>query len=229
MSEAITYKYVQKLKTRLENAFNKANEFYAKESMRSKQRFDKTAKCSKLVSGDLVLVKRKGFVSEHKIADKWENEPYEIVSQRSDGLPVYTVVRNGRERTLHRNMLFPLGLRCDSESILPNLAEFENLENPDLAQVDNFSNSDGEIDQPVYEGPQTRSCTKNLMKANVLMNNLFDMQSGEICDEIPEILIVDDKPESLKDLILEFWYQQVFTLYCICCDLAEAGIRSIYC
>ena len=112
---------------------------------------------------------------------------------------------------------------------MPNLAEFGNLENPDLAQVDNFSNSDGEIDQPVYEGPQTRSHTKNLMKANVLMNNLFDVQSGEICDEIPEILIVDDKPKSLKDLILEFWYQQVFTLYCVCCDLAEAGTRSIYC
>ena len=38
------------------------------------------------------------------------------------------------------------------------------------------------------------------------MNNMFDVQSGEICDEIPEILIVNDKPESLKDLILEFWY-----------------------
>ena len=112
---------------------------------------------------------------------------------------------------------------------MPTLAEFENLENPDLAQVDNFSNSDGEIDQPVYEGPQTQSCTRNLMKANVLMNNLFDVQSGAICDEILEILIVNDKPESLKDLILEFWYQQVFMLYCVCCDLAEAGTHSIYC
>ena len=126
-------------------------------------------------------------------------------------------------------MLFPLGLRRDSESILPTLAEFENLENPDLAQVDNFSNSDGEIDQPGYEGPQTQSHIRNLMKANVLMNDLFDVQSGEICDEIPEILVVNDKPESLKDLILEFWFQQIFMLYCVCCDLAEAGTHSIYC
>ena len=109
------------------------------------------------------------------------------------------------------------------------MAEFENLENPDLSQVDNFSKSDGEVDQPVYEGPQTRSHTRNLMKANVLMNNLFDVQSGEICDEIPEFIMVDDKPKSLKDLILEFGYQQVFMLYCVCCDLAEAGTHSIYC
>ena len=92
LSEAITYKYVQEFKSRLENAFNKANQFCAKEAIRSKQRFDKTARRYKLEPGDLVLIKRKGFTSKHKIADKWETEPYEIVSQRSDGLLVYTVV-----------------------------------------------------------------------------------------------------------------------------------------
>ena len=130
LSEAITYKYVQELKSRLENAFNKANQFCAKEAIRSKQRFDKTARSSKLEPGDLVLVKQKGFTLKYKIADKWETEPYEIVSQRSDGLPVYTVMRNGCEKTLTRNMLFPLDLRHDSGSILSNLAEFENKENP---------------------------------------------------------------------------------------------------
>ena len=78
LSEAITYKYVQELKSRLENAFNKANQFCAKEAIRSKQRFDKTARCSKLKPCDLVLVKWKGFTSKHKIADKWESEPHEI-------------------------------------------------------------------------------------------------------------------------------------------------------
>ena len=230
LSEAVTYKYVHELKSRLENAFNKTNKFCAKEVIRSKQRFDKTAKCSKLEPGDLVLVKQKGFTLKHKIADKWETEPYEIVSQRSDGLPIYTVMRNDRERTLHRNMLFSLGLRCNSESILSNLAEFENTENPDLDQVDNFSNDDGEVDQPVYEGPQTQSCTRKLMKANTLMANLFDIQSNEVCDEILEVLIVEEEPtESLKDLILEFWYEQVFMFYRVCCDLAEAGAHSIYC
>ena len=179
LSEAVTYKYVQELKSRLEHAFNKANDFCEREAVRTKQRFDKTAKCSKLMPGDLVLVKRKGFVTKHKIADKWETEPYEIISQCSDGLLFYTVTRNGRERTLHRNMLFPLGLRRDIESTLPKLAEFENTENPDMDQVDNFSNGDGEVDQPDYEGPQTRSHTRKLMKANCLMANLFDVETGE--------------------------------------------------
>ena len=161
LSEAVTYKYVQDLKNRLENAFKRANEFCAKEAVRSKQRFDKTAKSSKLLPGDLVLVKRKGFASKHKIADRWETEPYEIVSQRSDGLPVYTVARNDRERTLHHNMLFPLGIRCDSESILADISKSEFVENPEMDQVDNFSVYDGKVDQPVYEGPQTQSHTRN--------------------------------------------------------------------
>ena len=110
LSEVITYKYIQNLKKRLENAFQKANAFCEKEAVRSKQHFDRTAKCSKLLPGDLVLVRRKGFTLKHKIADKWESEPYEIVSQCSDGLPVYTTMRNDIERMLHPKMLFPLGL-----------------------------------------------------------------------------------------------------------------------
>ena len=110
LSEVVTYKYVQNLKKRLENAFQKANAFCEKEAIRSKQHFDRTVRCAKLLPGDLVLVRRKGFTLKHKIADKWESETYEIVSQLSDGLPVYTVMRNDRERTLHHNMLFPLSL-----------------------------------------------------------------------------------------------------------------------
>ena len=115
-----------------------------------KQRFDRMAKSSKLLPGDLVLVKKKGFTSKHKIDDKWETEPYEIVSQRSDGLPVYTIVRNDRERTLHHNMLFLLGLWHDTESILDDTGKSESLGNPVEEQVDNFPIVDGKVDQPIY-------------------------------------------------------------------------------
>ena len=180
LSETVTYKYVQNLKNRLENAFQKANAFCDKEAVRSKQCFDRTARCSKLLPGDLVLVKRKGFTSKHKITDKWESEPSEVVSQCSDGIPVYTVMRNNRKRTLHHNMLFPLGLRCDIESILDDIGESENSGNPVSKQVANFPISDGEVDQPIYEGPQTWSCTRNLMKANILMDQMFDIEGSSI-------------------------------------------------
>ena len=126
--------------------------------------------------GDLVLVRRKGFTSKHKIADKWESEPCEIVSQSSDGLPVYTVMRNDRDRTLHHNILFPLHLQHDTESVSDDIAESENSGNPVSEQVDNFPTSGGEVAQPIYEGPQTWSHTRNLMKANILMDQMFNIQ-----------------------------------------------------
>ena len=172
--------------------------------------------------GDLILVRRKGFTSKHKIADKWDTEPYEIVSQHSDGLPVYTVMRNDIERTLHHNMLFRLGLRHDTESVLNDLGESENPGNPVPEQVDNFPTSDGEVDQPIYEGPQTRSHTRNLMKANTLMDQMFDIQESSSN-------IIPNPHESIHDLILEFWYQQFFAVYIVCCDLVEAGTRPINC
>ena len=69
------------------------------------------------------------------------------------------------------------------------------------------------------------------MKANCLMADLFDIETGEICDDVSEVIVVvsEVNDKSIKDLVLEFWYKQVFTFFCVCCDLAEAGAHSIYC
>ena len=103
-----------------------------------------------------------------------------------------------------------------------DIGESENSGNPVPEQVDNFPTSDGEVDQPIYKGPRTQSCTRNLMKANILMNQMFDIQ--ELSSDI-----IPKPHESIHDLILEYWYQQIFTVYMVCCDLAEAGTHSINC
>ena len=97
LMEVVTLKYVHRLQKRLNYAFKKAADFSRKEAPRSKQRYDKTAKTSKLEPGDLVLVRRKGFQEKHKILNRWESDPYEVIKQREDGLPVFVVTSNGRE------------------------------------------------------------------------------------------------------------------------------------
>ena len=51
------------------------------------------------------------FGTDHKIADKWEQDPWEVLSQRDDS-PLFTIknVATNEIRELHRNMLFPLRL-----------------------------------------------------------------------------------------------------------------------
>ena len=66
----------------------------------------------KLKPGDQVLVHVKAFGKDHKIADHWEQTPYEVV-EMMENKPVFKVHQldddsSDAVRALHRNMLFPL-------------------------------------------------------------------------------------------------------------------------
>ena len=62
---------------------------------------------------DLVLVKIVAHKARHKIQDKWESEEYIVIEQLIPGTPVYRVrpVTGTKVRTLHRNLLLPLGVK----------------------------------------------------------------------------------------------------------------------
>ena len=81
----------QRIAKKVGICFQEAAAFSKKEAQRSKRCSDKFAKSFKLEPGDLVLVRKKGFQEKHKIADHWEKDPYEVVKQRQDGLPVFVV------------------------------------------------------------------------------------------------------------------------------------------
>ena len=77
-------------------------------------------------------------------------------------------------RVLHRNLLFPLAMRHESDKKQQNMEiEESKLTDP---QEENDASSVEHID--TYEGPITRSKTKRmenalLLKANTLMSNHF--------------------------------------------------------
>ena len=173
ISDVITHKYVKKLQHRLEWAYRKASDYSKKEAQRAKARYDQKVRCSKLEPGDLVLMRRKGFTVKHKIADRWENIPYKVIRDKIDGIPVFEVesTHDQKRRVVHRNMLFPIkfNIYSDIDSNLDAVVDGGSAkESVDLENVD--STSEG---VPTYTGPQTRSRTKALMKANVLMEKHF--------------------------------------------------------
>ena len=111
-------KYIDRLKKRLDFAYQKANAAQQKDSARHKLRYDKKAQNITLYPGDLVLVRVVAFKGKHKIQNRWEDEEYVIVSQPNLDIPVYKVkpvTGQGRERTLHRNLLLPLGTSISEE------------------------------------------------------------------------------------------------------------------
>ena len=86
------------------------------EANRQKKLYDRRSKDVVLTPGDLVLVRIVKWTERHKMQDKWEQEEYVVVSQPDPFLPVYKVrpISGGNTRTLHRNLLLPLGLQMKS-------------------------------------------------------------------------------------------------------------------
>ena len=103
--------YAAKLEHRLKWAYEAAQRYIDKETQRYKKYYDQTFRCATLRSGDLVLVRVNKFGTDHKIADKWEQEPWEVLDIEDDSpLLVVQNTTTKEVRRLHRNMLFPLRL-----------------------------------------------------------------------------------------------------------------------
>ena len=106
-------RYIQKLRRRLNYAHKKASKYSSEQAQKYKTRYDKSVKGPQLQVNDLVLVKIVAHKARHKIQDKWESEEYIVIEQPIPGTPVYRVrpVIGTKVRTLHRNLLLPLGVK----------------------------------------------------------------------------------------------------------------------
>ena len=110
-------RYVQKMRRRLNYAFQKATKVANQQANKYKSSYDKSIKGPQLQEKDLVLVKIVAHKGRHKLQDKWEPEEYVVVKQPIAGTPVYRVqpVTGGNIRTLHRNLLLPLGVKLEPD------------------------------------------------------------------------------------------------------------------
>ena len=110
------------------------------------------------------------------------------------------VSNNGQEQVLHRNILFLLHYQQETEINIDDTGQFDGEGTPEQIQ-DDVHMSDLE-DQPVCKGPQTQSCMKTLMKANLIMNEYFQIDDTFS----PATVIVRREP--ISSLIGHFLYLQ---------------------
>ena len=114
--------YVSNMKDRLRKSYELATKATQKAQQRQKSHYDLRSRGGKVEVDDLVLVKIVAFDGKHKLANKWEEEPYRVLRQPNPDVPVYEVQREsgeGRKRVLHRNLLLPIGHLNDLQSFVP--------------------------------------------------------------------------------------------------------------
>ena len=131
-------RYVQKLKQRLDFAYKRAREISQKQAQKYKLSYNKKVKGSQLQIDDFVLVKIVAWNGRHKIQNKWEPDEYTVVEQPNKNVPVYRVkpIGEGKERVLHRNLLFLLGIKFVPEFESDNDSDHEEEPELEICQVE---------------------------------------------------------------------------------------------
>lgn len=198
----ITSKYISDLKKRMETAYKMAETTANKARQQQKEHYDKRTRDMKLQEGDQVLVKIVSYDGRHKLEDRREDEPYVIIGQKDPNIPVYDVKRQsgkGKTRTLHKNLLLPIGhlssFAKDNQNITKRTKklskEVADVDKPDdQYHHDEQEDSDSEDMRDFYEVPVPTSCDSILSDADGEEIERDEEESGH--DEIRQ-------PESARD------------------------------
>jgi transposase InsO family protein len=154
------HEYIRDLKKKMTEVYEIARNNIEKAQRRSKARYDRKVKGTSLECGDLVLIKKVTFEigKQHKLADRWEDAPYEVV-KKMEGMPVYDVrPQNGKGRVkrLHRNMLLPIGRKKEeSESESEESEESdESGDDEEVSEVTEVRQEQNEEEAESEEGEQ---------------------------------------------------------------------------
>uniref|UniRef100_A0A1B8Y8L1 Gypsy retrotransposon integrase-like protein 1 n=1 Tax=Xenopus tropicalis TaxID=8364 RepID=A0A1B8Y8L1_XENTR len=107
------FQYVSRLREGLTTAYRLAEENVSKLNANNKRRYDHKVKHRELLPGDKVLLRNLGVPGKHKLADRWRNELFDVVS-KLPGIPVYKIKGpEGRVKAWHRNHLLPVSQASD--------------------------------------------------------------------------------------------------------------------
>ena len=164
-------RYIQKLRRRLNYAFQKASKYSDQQAGKYKHSYDKSVKGPQLHEHDLVLVKIVAHKGRHELQDRREPEEYVVIEQPIAGTPVYKVkpVNGDNVRTLHRNLLLPLGVKLEpdyesDDSILEEDSDEDEggfVGNPTIGSSDKLSHKEKKEDSSKpkkhvkFESPDT--------------------------------------------------------------------------
>ena len=177
-------RYIQKLRRRLNYAHKKASKYSSEQAQKYKTSYDKSVKGPQLQVNDLVLVKIVAHKARYKIQDKWESEEYIVIEKPIPGTPVYRVrpVTGTKVRTLHRNLLLPLGVKYQPD------IDSDESDSDDSVHVDT---SHSRSSQPEKAYSQT-SQAKSVRFQSELPKVGFKDKKGDVSQADPSRVNEDD-------------------------------------
>ena len=196
-------RYIQKLRRRLNYAFQKAIKVANQQANKYKSSYDKSIRGPQLQEKNLVLVKIVAHKGRHKLQDKWEPEEYVVVEQPIAGTPVYRVqpVTGGNIKTLHRNLLLPLGVKlepdCDSDD---SILDEDDSSSDELVILEDNRNKVGDNGKAVPKSQPHSEESKHVeFDSNVDIISSPEVQSNITDSKVKPELVVEDSTPDLEN------------------------------
>ncbi|XP_053321812.1 uncharacterized protein LOC128494822 [Spea bombifrons] len=116
MSHTSHNQYVRNLKESLQRAYELAERATDKINENNKRRYDFKVRYKDIQPGDKVLLRNLGVPGKHKLADRWRDTLFEVIS-KVPGIPVYRIKGpEGRIKAWHRNHLLPIAFSDENSS-----------------------------------------------------------------------------------------------------------------
>ncbi|VDI21198.1 Hypothetical predicted protein [Mytilus galloprovincialis] len=100
--QEITTKYIKDLKDRITQAHELATTSANKARDQQKSHYDNKVRGGTVKVGDRVLVKIVSFEGKHKLADRWEQDPYTVLSQQNEDI-LFSLVKEGKWRGTYKD------------------------------------------------------------------------------------------------------------------------------
>ena len=101
---------VEAIRERLEMAYKVASEAAKKAAHKQATHYNRKARGPAIQPGDVVLLRNVGLKGKHKIADKWQQEPFTVLEKPNPDIPVFRIKRGSEVKVVHRNLLLPVTL-----------------------------------------------------------------------------------------------------------------------
>ena len=196
-------RYVQKLRRRLNYAFQKATKVANQQANKYKSSYDKSIRGPQLQEKDLVLVKIVAHKGRHKLQDKWEPEEYVVVEQPIAGTPVYRVqpVTGGNIKTLHRNLLLPLGVKLEPDyDSDDSILDEDDSSSDELVILEDNRNKVSDNGKTVPKSQPHSEESKHVeFDSNVDIFSSPEVQSNITDSKVKPELVVEDSTPDLEN------------------------------
>lgn len=154
--------YAKSLRERMKKAYELASAAAKESQLHQKKYYDTKARGGEIQPTDRVLVKRVVFDGKHKLSDKWEEDVYIIHKQPNKDVPVFIIQKEngtGRQRTVHRNLLLPIGVLNSDNTTRPtpkprprnrNREGFIDKREPIVQSIDQLDSEESDGNETVF-------------------------------------------------------------------------------